>query len=120
MAEAFWDAFPAYLNMGMSSDEYWNGDAENCVAYRKAYDEKLKLADVMLWRGGLYTYHALCCVAPAFNSIKPRDPHPYIKPFGFEMRSNEEDEPKQETNPGLAFMKAWAARVNAMRKKQNG
>ena len=69
ISEVFWEAFPAYLAMGMSSDEYWNGDAQACVAYRKAYKEKLQLQDAMLWRQGLYVYHALCCVAPYFNSI---------------------------------------------------
>lgn len=104
--------------MGMSSDEYWNGDAQACVAYRKAYKEKLEMQDAMLWRQGLYVYHALCAVAPFFNSIKPRKPEDYIeKPFGI---IDKEKEKKEETIPGLEYMKAWAERVNAMRKQQNG
>ena len=102
--------------MGMSADEYWNGDAECCVAYRKAYEERLKFEDAMLWRQGLYFYHALCCASPAFNSIKPKEPLEYIKPFGFE----EKKEPEDESDPGLAYMKAWADSVNAMREKSNG
>ena len=118
LAEIFWDAYPAYLAMGMSYDEYWNGDAQCCVAYRKAYEEKLELQDAMLWRQGLYIYHALCCVAPYFNSIQPRKPEEYIeKPFGL---SNKSDTPKQEYIPELEYMKAWAERVNAMRKQNNG
>ncbi len=117
MAQVFWDAYPAYLAMGMSSDEYWNGDAQACVAYRKAYQEKLDMQDAMLWRQGLYVYHALCCVAPYFNSIKPRKPEEYVsKPFGIVKKSEPEDEPNPKA---IAFMKAWADRVNTKR-KQNG
>lgn len=118
IAELFWDAYPAYLAMGMSSDEYWNGDAQACVAYRKAYKEKLEMQDAMLWRQGLYVYHALCAVAPYFNSIKPRKPEEYIsKPFGVLMKEKAAEEANKKA---IDFMKAWADRVNAMRKKQNG
>ena len=63
---------------------------------------------------GLYVYHALACVAPLY-SLKPQKAVDYIKPFGFKK-----EEPKQEQqDAGLAFVKAWADRVNNMR-KQNG
>lgn len=116
LAQIFWEVFPAYLAMGMTSDEYWNGDAQLCVAYRKAYKEKLELQDAMLWRQGLYVYHAMCCVAPYFNSIKPTKPENYLEqPFGIiEKKAPIEDK------AGLEYMKAWAEKVNAIRKKQNG
>ena len=116
LAQIFWEVFPAYLAMGMTSDEYWNGDAQLCVAYRKAYKEKLELQDAMLWRQGLYVYHAMCCVAPYFNSIKPTKPENYLEqPFGIiEKKAPIEDK------AGLEYMKAWADKVNAIRKKQNG
>lgn len=111
----FWEAYPAYITMGMSSDEYWNGDAQSCVAYRKAREEKIKYDDAMLWRQGLYFYHALCSVAPYFNSIKPQKPQEYIKePFGFAEKKKPKEDKMQD---GLAFVKAWADRVNNMRKK---
>lgn len=114
VSQIFWDAYPAYLAMGMSSDEYWNGDAQACVAYRKAYKEKLELQDAMLWRQGLYVYHALCCVAPYFNSIKPRKPEEYIDhPFGIVAKREVE---KEDDIKAIEFMKAWADKVNAMRK----
>lgn len=113
----FWEAYPAYLTMGMPPEEYWNGDARACNAYRKAYKERLEMQDAMLWRQGLYVYHALCCVAPYFNSIKPRKPEEYIaKPFGI---TDKEEPPKEDYNAGLEYMKAWANRVNAMRKQAN-
>lgn len=115
--QLFWEAFPAYLVMGMSSDEYWDGEAQMCVAYRKAYKERLEMQDAMLWRQGLYFYHALGCTAPLFNSIKPRKAFDYIKPFGFEQKKKEE--PKA-VDAGLAFVRAWADRVNAKRQQNGG
>lgn len=112
----FWEAYPAYIAMGMTSDEYWNGDAEACVAYRKARDERMKFEDAMLWRQGLYFYHALCSVAPYLNAFRPQKPQEYIKePFGFNRNKTNED----LMQGGIAHMKAWAERVNNMR-KQNG
>ena len=106
--------------MGMSADEYWNGDAEACVAYRKAYRERLKFEDMMLWRQGMYVYHALCKVAPALNAIKPREPLEYIKPFGFDFDFNKkEEEEKPTVDKGFEYMKAWADSFNQKR-KQNG
>ena len=113
--QLFWEAYPAYIAMGMPSDEYWNGDAQACVAYRKARDEMLKMQDIMAWRSGLYTYHALCCAAPLF-CIKPQKPEEYIKPFGF----GEKEVEKKNANEGLAYVKAWADRVNKMRREKNG
>jgi len=104
--------------MGMSSDEYWNGDAQACVAYRKAYEEKLELQDSMLWRQGLYIYHAMCAVAPYFNRIKPRKPEDYLaSPFGIKEKKKPQE---NGMKAGLAYMKAWANKVNAMREINNG
>ena len=117
LEQIFWEAYPAYLVMGMSYDEYWNGDAQACVAYRKAHKEKLELQDAMLWRQGLYVYHAMCCVAPYFNSIKPSKPENYIeKPFGITVDKSDQ---QAASDPNIEYMKAWAEQFNAMR-KQNG
>ena len=116
-SEIFWEAYPAYLTMGMPPEEYWNGDARSCRAYRKAYEESLETQDAMLWRQGLYVYHALCAVAPYFNSIKPRKPEEYIsKPFGIVKKQVEIEKP----DLGLQYMKAFAERFNANRKQNNG
>ena len=118
MGRLFWEAYPAYIQMGMPADEYWNGDAEACVAYRKAFKERLKLQDIFDWRLGLYFYHALCCVAPSLNALHPQSPTEYIKPFGFEKTEKPvtQEEIKKADNPGKAYVQAWADRVNKGRK----
>lgn len=114
----FWEAYPAYLTMGMPPTEYWDGDARACRAYRQAHEERLEMEDAMLWRQGLYIYHAMCAVAPYFNSIKPRKPEDYLaSPFGI-IEKKTPQEP--QADPGLAYMKAWAERFNSQRKQTNG
>ena len=120
MSEIFWEAFPAYLTMGMSSDEYWNGDARACRAYRKKREEELRLQDEYAWRQGAYIYQALICVAPYFNSIKPQKPQEYIKPFSYmqEEEKRKESEHNQMMRNVAAFQ-VWADNFNKSR-KQNG
>lgn len=119
MSEIFWEAYPAYLTMGMSSDEYWNGDARVCRAYRRKREEELKLQDEMLWRQGAYIYQALICVAPYFNSIKPRKPEEYIKPFSYMADEQKKRETEQnQINRAAAAFQVWADSFNKAR--QNG
>lgn len=119
MSEIFWEAYPAYLTMGMSSDEYWNGDARACRAYRRKREEELKLQDEMLWRQGAYIYQALICVAPYFNSIKPQKPEEYIKPFSYMADEQKRKEAEQnQINRAAAAFQVWADSFN--RTRNNG
>lgn len=121
MSEIFWDAYPAYLTMGMSSDEYWNGDARACRAYRKKREEELKLQDEILWRQGAYIYQALICVAPYFNSIKPQKPEPYIEPFSHIQEATKSKEAERQQNyRAVAAMQVWADNFNISRNRNNG
>lgn len=119
MSEIFWEAYPAYLTMGMSSDEYWNGDARACRAYRQKREEELKLQDEMLWRQGAYIYHALICVAPYFNSIKPQKPEEYIMPFSYTQKEESRKQAEQiQLQRSVAAFQVWADNFN--RNRHNG
>ena len=122
MTRLFWDAYPAYLNMGMPPDEYWDGDAMSCVAYRTAHKEKLKMQDLYAHRQGLYIYHALCAVAPYFNSIRPKPPEDYIRPFSEEEKKHDSHvkDIKDKQDNFKALVTLWAINVNKKRKEANG
>lgn len=70
--------FPAYLSMGMTAEEYWDGDPGLVKAYRKAYQMKLDSNNYMLWLQGRYIYDALVYTSPLY-SMKPQMPMPYTK-----------------------------------------
>lgn len=119
MSEIFWEAFPAYLTMGMTYDEYWNGDARLCRAYRKKREEELKLEDERLWRQGAYVYHAMICVAPYFNSLKPQKPEDYIEPFTYTLdKQRKAEAEKRQLDRATAAFQVWADNFNKAR--QNG
>ena len=120
ISEVFWEAYPAYLTMGMSSDEYWNGDARACRAYRKKRETELRIQDETLWRQGAYIYHALICVAPYFNSIKPRKPEDYIEPFSYKQDIEKQQlAENRQMQRGMAAFHAWAENFNKARKNGN-
>ena len=105
------------MALGMSYDDYWNGDVRATRAFleaeklrRKRFNEK---AHVM----GAYVYEAMCDASPLFLDLnKKRKPIPYRKePFGME-----EQEPEEVDNEQLAenerlraelFFKNWARAV---------
>ena len=119
LSEIFWEAFPSYLTMGMTSDEYWNGDARLCRAYREKRRLEMRLQDEMMWRQGAYIYHALICVAPYFNSIKPQKPEDYIEPFSYSQDEEKQRKAEeQQLQRGVAAFQAWADNFN--RNRHNG
>ena len=58
--------------MGMTPDEFWNGDTRNIRAYRKAHLIRRQLAEEEAWAHGLYFGSA---IAAAFsNASYPEQP----------------------------------------------
>ena len=61
LAEIFTQAFPYYLSMGMTYNEFWFGTPSLVRAYRKAYDMKRHERNYELWMQGRYIFDALRC-----------------------------------------------------------
>lgn len=59
LAEIFKQAFPYYLAMGMTYDEFWRGDPSLARDYRKAHDIKRHERNYEMWMQGRYTFEAL-------------------------------------------------------------
>ena len=122
-SEVFREHFPYYLAVGMTTDEYWNGDCTLTRYYRKAWEIKRKESNNDLWLQGLYIYEALLCASPMFRDlVKKAKPLPYPEePYALTKKEQEErqkskDELNMET--GLAKVKAWANRVNNKKSKE--
>lgn len=117
---------PDYLAMGMSMDEYWNGDAELPKYYREADRLKRIRANHDAWLHGLYIYNALGAVSPLFHDlIKNPQAEKYLsEPFDLypkklpkQMEQQIEDE-KELANQEI--LKAWFAKVNRLKAEQKG
>lgn len=114
---------PDYLAMGMTWDEYWNGDPEMVVAFRKAHELKRKQKNYDLWLQGMYIYEALADVSPLFHAfVKDPKPIPYsAQPYALddeeaEKRKKNEEEDRDKKNQET--VKAWAERVNRLKAKK--
>ncbi|MBR4723479.1 MAG: hypothetical protein IK072_01935 [Clostridia bacterium] len=99
-AETFEKLCPYYIAIGMTYDQYWNGDPEIAKFYRQAQKTKMSLKNRELWLMGAYIYEALCDVSPVLNAnakkgTKPlpwrSEPIPITKE---EMKVKEEKENK--------------------------
>lgn len=85
--ELFNRFFSYYLYLGMSYDEYWNGDCRLVRCYREAHELKREAKNQELHLQGLYIYEAFSVVMGQFAaglagkkpdaSVKyPDTPHP--------------------------------------------
>ena len=89
------------MSIGMSYDDFWNGDVMMVKAYRRADELRLKQKNHELWLQGMYMYEALRDVSPLFRfSMKKGTvkPEPYAKePYpitALEVRERKEREEK--------------------------
>ena len=110
-------AFPYYLSIGMSAEEYWDGPNEWKMAYREAHKAKTRENNFSQWLQGRYIYDALCRVAPLFNAFsKKHEAIPYAEePYPIlveDAKEKEEKRKKQEYEQALSSMKARAEAWN--------
>ena len=111
------NACPDYLAMGMTWDEYWNGDPEMTRAFRKAYRMKREQRNFDSWLQGMYIYEALLDVSPMFHDlVKDPKPVPYPeKPYALtadDRKKRAETEEEEQDKKNQEIIRAWASRVN--------
>lgn len=90
-------ACPYYLAMGMTYDQYWNGDTSAHKAFRKAKRMQIIEQNKMAWIQGMYVYEAIANLAPALKAFAKGKAKPYPKdPYDlFEDEHRKAEERKQ-------------------------
>lgn len=117
------EACPKYLRAGMSYEDYWEGDPQMAVYYRKKLDQEIDYENFKAWLQGLYVYEAILDLVPA---IKPFVKNPEIRPYrdkpisltDVERENREEEENKQKLRNGRQFMEMMAASINQKMKER--
>lgn len=111
---------PFYISLGMSYEQFWEGDPTITKDYLEAYRIKEKReaekSKWMMWEQGLYVYEAICDVAPILRAFsKATKPLPYPeKPHGLdttlEDKGKELEEKKKELDMyrQQVFFTNWA------------
>lgn len=115
LSDVFADACPDYLRMGMTYEQFWDGDVSAHKAFRRAEKLRLSEANRMAWLHGMYIYEALCDVTPYLKAFSKARPRPYRKEpydlFEDERRRREEREAKERyervQRNVMAFAKAF-------------
>ena len=110
--EKFYELFPYYLSIGMTYEQYWDGDCTLTKYYRRADEIKKERLNEELWLQGMYIYEALCDVSPILHAFakKGTKPVPYSdKPYSItaeQVKRAEEEKARKIAEKGKRFMEA--------------
>ena len=116
--EKFYELFPYYLSIGMTYEQYWEGDCTLVKYYRQAEELRNEKRNQELWLQGMYVYEAICDVSPILHAFakKGAKPTPYsTKPYPLNDKQSKRDEEEQRrrlTEKGKRFMEAMTESIN--------
>lgn len=106
------------MSIGMSYEDFWDGDVDMVKAYRTAAELRDKRRNQELWLQGMYIYEALCDASPLFRFSMKKGvvkPEPYAKePYPItaaEVRAREEREARQKEERLKAEFALFAQRM---------
>ena len=115
----FHEQFPYYLSIGMTPEQYWDGDPEWARAFRKADEIRMERKNQELWLQGMYVYEAICDASPILHDFAKRGtkPHPYAdKPYPIsekQHKRNKADAEKAKFDKGKKLMEAFMKANNS-------
>ena len=116
--EQFYEMFPYYLSIGMTPEQYWDGDCTLVKYYRKAEELRNEKRNQELWLQGMYIYEAICDVSPVLHAFakKGTKPNPYsAKPYAIsekQIRKEREEKERKIAEKGKRFMEALMQSTN--------
>ena len=114
----FYEVFPYYLSIGMTPEQYWDGDPSLAKYYRQADELTRKRKNQALWLQGMYIYEALCNVAPVLQAFakKGTKPIPYPDhPYSLTIKEQEDEKKlreKRDREKARLYMESQMAKLN--------
>ena len=108
--ERFYEMFPYYLSIGMTPEQYWDGDCTLVKYYRQAEEMRNDKRNQEMWLQGMYIYEAICDVSPVLHAFakKGAKPHPYpSKPYAISEKQIKQERLEKErklAEKGKRFM----------------
>lgn len=116
----FEQAFPFYLFIGMTYEQYWEGDSWLVKYYRKAYEMRQEEQNRAAWLHGMYIYEAIADISPVLHPFAkrgtrarkyPEKPYEFQKPHK-EKQQNPDNEAKRKSEKIRAMMFAAMQKTN--------
>ena len=98
--------FPFYLSIGMSYEQYWNGDVCLTKYYREADKLTQERKNQEKWLQGLYFYDAISTsLFNMWGRSKGKRPKNYAeKPYDFNQSISEEEKRKIESEKAKLWL----------------
>ena len=116
--EQFYEVFPYYLSIGMTYEQFWEGDPCLVKYYRQAEEIRVEKKNRELWLQGLYVYEAMCDVSPILHAMakkgtkaRPYPEQPYAITQKQRRRELEEKE-RAIANKGRRMMEMFMRKSN--------
>ena len=116
--ETFYKAFPYYLSIGMSEEQYWDKDPMLAKYYREADELRKERVNQEAWLQGMYIYDALARISPIMSGFakKGTKAKPYVEqpyPLSHERtKTAEEKKEKLKYEKGKRYMEAFMTENN--------
>lgn len=114
---------PYYMALGMSYDDYWNGDPYMARYYREAHKQRIRNKNSILHLQAQYIYEVMGCMASLYDPFaKRRKPekfrdHPYDL-FPEDVQATQERIEKERYESMRERLKAFAEAHNAQMKNK--
>ncbi len=122
--KTIYNHFPYYLSIGMTEQQYFDGDSCLVIYYRQADKIRKQRKNEFAWLQGMYIYDAILSTSPALRAIGGSDPIPYREePYPITHEEIEKAKEKQRLakfEEKKAEMIAKAAAINRNFKKKDG
>lgn len=117
--EQFYEVFPYYLSIGMTYEQFWDGDPMLCKYYREAEELRNEKKNQELWLQGMYVYEAFADISPILHAFakKGTKPQPYPDtPYPITKKQRERIKAEKERKTfekGKRMMEAFIQQTNA-------
>ena len=116
-------ACPHYLAMGMTYEQYWDGEVSAHRAYRKAKELRISEQNRMAWLQGIYVYEAIADLAPYLKAFSKSKPKPYSSEpydlFEHERQARREREERERYERIKEKVAAFAAKQKRLNSKKS-
>lgn len=122
--KTIYNHFPYYLSIGMTEQQYFDGDSCLVIHYRQADKIRKQRKNEFAWLQGMYIYDAILNASPALRAIGGSEPIPYRdEPYPITQEDAEKAEEKRRIAQFEAKreeMIARAAIINRNFNKKDG
>ena len=117
--ELFDLVFPTYLAMGMTSEQFWHGEAELAQSYRKADRIRRRRRNEEMWLEGIYVAEALNATVGNLFVKGEKNQYP-AEPFPLTVEEHQERKEREERKRMERMKAAFIARSLQVNTKLGG